>query len=118
MRAAAEDLIDKVQNEPEVKSDVTEILNGESGDELWSLVTLAARLDDVVNQSATAAEPAFLAKYTFGLARAFSSFYNRHPIIVEENYTKRAVLSCAADIVRIQLTSALAALGISVPERM
>ena len=97
---------------------VREILAGETGDELWSLFTLAARLDEITAQAAQQAEPAYLAKYTFQLAKAFNLFYHRHRIIAEENETRRAVLVNIADLVRRQLTTALATLGIAVPERM
>ena len=79
---------------------------------------LAERLDEVIAQCAASAEPANLAKYTFTLARAFNLFYHRHRIIAEEDETRRAVLIATANIARRQLTSALATLGIAVPERM
>jgi arginyl-tRNA synthetase len=97
---------------------VSEALGGESGTEIWSLVMLAQRFEEVVAQCAASAEPANLAKYTFNLARAFNLFYHRHRIIAEEDETKRAVLIAVADIARQKLTSALATLGIKVPERM
>jgi arginyl-tRNA synthetase len=100
------------------RREVARIFEGEGGDEIWSLVTLAARLEEAIASSATQAEPAFLAKYTFNLARAFNLFYHRHRIIGEEDETRRAVLVRVADIARSQLTGALATLGISVPERM
>ena len=101
-----------------VRDETTRVLNGESGDEIWSLVTLAARLDEAIAQAVSAAEPSIVARYTFNLARAFNLFYHRHRIIAEEDATKRAVLVAVADIARRQLTFALATLGISVPERM
>ncbi len=99
-------------------SEMSRVLAGESGDEIWSLVTLAARLDEAIAQAVAGAEPALLAKYTFNLARAFNLFYHRHRIIAEEDSARRAVLVAACDITRRQLTSALATLGIRVPERM
>ncbi|HEY6122275.1 MAG TPA: arginine--tRNA ligase [Pyrinomonadaceae bacterium] len=102
----------------EAHSRISELLSGESGTEIWSLVMLSERLDEVIAQCAVSAEPANLAKYTFNLARAFNLFYHRHRIIAEEDQIKRAVLIAVADITRRQLTSALATLGISVPERM
>jgi arginyl-tRNA synthetase len=101
-----------------LRDEMSQVLEGESGDEIWSLVTLAARLDEAIAQAVSTAEPALVAKYTFNLARAFNLFYHRHRIIAEENATKRAVLVAVADLARRQLTSALATLGISVPERM
>ena len=96
------------------------MFEGESGGEIWSLVTLAARLPEVVAQAASMAEPSHLAKYTFQLAQAFNFFYNRdeNRILEERDPTRRAVLVFVTDFVRRQLTSALATLGIDVPERM
>jgi arginyl-tRNA synthetase len=93
---------------------------GEAGGEIWSLVTLAARLDDVLALAANAAEPSHLAKYTFSLAHSFNSFYNRpvNNILKEKDPARRAVLIVVADFVRKQLTSALSILGVEVPERM
>src|SRR5260221_7837542 len=50
--------------------DVASVLDSESGNEIWTLLMLAARLDEANAQAAVSAEPAFLAKYTFNLARA------------------------------------------------
>ena len=112
----AEELILSATAEP--SSQVSEVFADEAGTEIWSLVMLAERLDEVIAQCAVSAEPANLAKYTFTLARAFNLFYHRHRIIAEENQTKRAVLIVAANIARRRLTAALATLGIAVPERM
>ncbi len=100
------------------KQDVANVLDGESGNEIWSLLMLAGRLEEANAQAVASAEPAFVAKYTFNLARAFNLFYHRHRIIAEEDATKRAVLIAVADYTRRQLTGALATLGIEVPERM
>lgn len=98
--------------------DIKAILEGETGDEIWSLLMLAARLDEANWQAAASAEPAVLAKYAFNLAKGFNLFYHRHRIIAEENEMKREVLVSIADYTRRQLTAALGTLGISVPERM
>lgn len=104
----------KTKNGPRI----SESLAGESGTEIWSLVMLAERLDEIIALCAASAEPANLAKYTFTLARAFNLFYHRHRIIAEQDETKRAVLIAVAEVARRRLTSALSALGIAVPERM
>ena len=100
------------------RDSVANVLSGETGDEIWSLLMLAARLEEANAQAIASAEPAFLAKYTFNLSKAFNLFYHRHRIIAEEDATKRAVLIAVADYTRRQLTAALTTLGISVPERM
>ena len=105
-------------NDQETQSKMAEVFADEAGTDIWSLVMLAERLDEVITQCAMSAEPANLAKYTFTLARAFNLFYHRHRIIAEEDQNRRAVLIAAANITRRRLTSALATLGIDVPERM
>jgi arginyl-tRNA synthetase len=99
---------------------VRKVFEGEIGGEIWSLLTLAARLPEVFGQSAHFAEPAHLAKYTFQLAQAFNFFYNRdeNRILEERDAVRRAVLVYVTDFVRTQLTAALNTLGIEVPERM
>jgi arginyl-tRNA synthetase len=110
--------IDNAAFDSEVQARVSDVLSGETGTEIWSLVVLAERLGDVVEQCAGSAEPANLAKYTFTLAKTFNLFYHRHRIIAEEDPVRRAVLITAADITRTKLTEALSILGIRVPERM
>jgi arginyl-tRNA synthetase len=105
-------------NDQETQTKMAEVFADEAGTDIWSLVMLAERLDEVIPQCAVSAEPANLAKYTFTLARAFNLFYHRHRIIAEEDQNRRAVLIAAADITRRRLTSALGTLGIDVPERM
>ena len=117
LRSAGELLVEAARSDGAGRQEVARIFEGE-GEEIWSLVTLAARLEETIAGSAAQAEPAYLAKYTFNLARAFNLFYHRHRIIGEEDATRRAVLIQVADIARRQLTSALATLGIAVPERM
>jgi arginyl-tRNA synthetase len=99
---------------------VRKVFEGEIGNEIWSLVTLATRLPEVLKQSAGFAEPSHLAKYTFQLAQAFNFFYNRdeNRILEERDAVRRAVLVYVTDFVRTQLTAALNILGIEVPERM
>ena len=98
------------------KSEVSDILNDEN--EVWALITLASRLEETISQAVATTEPAILAKYTFGLAKAFNLFYHNHKILIEENEVKKAVLIVAADIARRSLTTALNTMGIEVPERM
>ena len=101
-----------------LQSRVTEVLSGERGTEIWSLLMLSQQLDEVIAQCRNSAEPANLAKYTFSLARTFSRFYHDHRILTEPDEVRRAVLIAVTRVIRNQLTAALGILGISVPEQM
>ncbi len=97
-------------------------LTGDNGNELWSLVLEAARLDEVVEQVIATLEFSVLAKYAFGLAQAFNAFYNLHPsrssILNEERDNVRRWRAAAVIYVRDQLARALDLMGIGVPQRM
>jgi arginyl-tRNA synthetase len=116
--AAADALIKQIAGDGALQARVAEVLSGESGTEIWSLVMLSQQLDEVVAQCRNSAEPANLAKYTFSLARAFSRFYHDHRILTEPDEVRRGVLIAVTQIIRNQLTTALGILGISVPEQM
>ena len=115
---AANELLQQTALDPAIQQRATDVLGDEAGTEVWSLIMLAQRLEEVVRQCRSSEEPANLAKYTFNLAKSFNLFYHRHRIIAEEDEMKKAVLIAAADIARSQLTAALSILGINVPERM
>src|ERR1041385_3038729 len=116
----AESLMGSVGDDAELSARVSEVLSGEIGTEIWSLLLLTQQLDETIAQCRKSAEPANLAKYTFSLARGFSRFYQRdeNRILAEKDDVRRAVLIVVTRIVRAQLTSALAVLGINAPEQM
>jgi arginyl-tRNA synthetase len=118
MRRDAQEFINAASEGSDARTSVGEVFNGEGGDELWSLLILASRLEEIIAQAASTAEPAYLAKYVFQLSKAFNFFYHRHHIITEENRARRSVLIAIAALVRDKLTLALATLGIDVPEKM
>jgi arginyl-tRNA synthetase len=97
---------------------VREVFSGTEGDDIWSLVMLAARLEETVVQAAAQGEPATVARFAFNLAKAFNLFYHNHKIVSESHAVKKQVLIRTAAMARDSLTSALATLGIEVPERM
>jgi arginyl-tRNA synthetase len=115
---AADALINQIAGDSALQQKVAEVLSGESGTEIWSLVMLSQQLEEIVGQCRNSAEPANLAKYTFSLARQFSRFYHDHRIITEQDEVRRAVLIAVTKLIRRQLTSALNILGINVPEQM
>lgn len=99
-------------------NEVAELFASEIGNDIWSMVALASRLEETISQAVSASEPAVLAKYNFNLAKAFNLFYHNHKIISEENAVKRAVLIAIANLTRRALTAGLDTMGIEVPERM
>jgi len=114
----AEESINQASSSAEVKAKIGEVLAGEDGTEIWSVVMLAERLDEVIQQCKSSAEPANVAKYAFTLAKAFSRFYQRYHILQETDPTRQAVLIAVTQIIRRQLTGALRVLGIEVPAQM
>lgn len=94
------------------------ILGSDSGNEIWSLIALASRLEDTVRNATESNEPAILAKYTFSLAKAFNLFYHNNKIISEPDIVRRSVLITAVKMAKTSLTSALRIMGIEVPARM
>jgi arginyl-tRNA synthetase len=116
--AAAETLMKEVAGDAALQARVAEVLSGESGTDIWSLLMLTQQLEDVIAQCRNSAEPANLAKYTFSLAKAFSRFYHDHRILAEPDEVRRGVLIAVTQIVRTKLTAALGILGINVPEKM
>ena len=95
-----------------------EAIDGAEGDDLWSLVLEASRLDEVAEQVVRTLEFSVLAKYAFGLAQAFNGFYHRSPILNEEREDVRLWRAAAVSYVRLQLTRTLDLMGIEVPSRM
>jgi arginyl-tRNA synthetase len=97
---------------------LAELLSGESGDDLWSVVYLAERLPDIVRGAVAALEPAVVAKWAFQLAQRFNIFYHNHHILSEQDPARRALLVAITTVVRRQLIRTLDVLGIEAPERM
>jgi arginyl-tRNA synthetase len=99
-------------------ADFEQFFAGEAGDELWELIVMAGRLEEVVAVAAANFEPTHVAKYAFQLARQFNLFYHHHHILSEERAGRQRLLLLAADLVRRRLERVLALLGIETPERM
>ena len=116
--AAADALMKEAAGDGSLQARVAEILSGDAGTEIWSMLLLSQQLDEVISQCCNSAEPANLAKYTFSLARTFNRFYHEHRIITEDDDLRRAVLIAVTKVLRTQLNAALAILGIMVPQRM
>jgi arginyl-tRNA synthetase len=85
---------------------------------LWALVLDASRLDDIVEQVVRSLEFSVLAKWAFGLAQMFNTFYHRYPILNEERLDRKRWRAAGVAYYRQQLGRALDLMGIDVPTRM
>ncbi len=104
--------VHQLLNDPQLEAFLNE------SNDIWELLYLALRLDEIANQVIMTLEPATLAKYAFTLAQRFSLFYHRYRIISEEDPQKRLFYVLVVDLVRESLTKALDLMGIEVPRRM
>jgi arginyl-tRNA synthetase len=93
-------------------------LDGEAGNELWSLWLAASKTAYLVDQCIATTEPAYLAKHAFQLAQLFNNFYHRHPILNESDEQRKRFLLATAAVVRRELIRTLGVLGITVPPVM
>ena len=62
--------------------------------------------------------PSVIAAYAYDLAKQFNGYYHDHSILKEENEATRSLRLMLASTVASVIRSAMALLGISVPERM
>ena len=95
-------------------------LEGEEGDEVWSLLLLMSRSEEVAEQSIRAEDVALLAKHVFAVAQAFHSYYQKpnYSLLYAENDDLRAFRTLVVDAFVRQMEVLLDLLGIPVPERM
>jgi arginyl-tRNA synthetase len=95
-------------------------LSGEEGDEVWSLLVLMARSEEVFHQTVRAEELSLVAKQAFGVAQAFHSYYQKgkYSVLHAENDDLRAFRTLVVDAFLRQMEALTAILGIPVPERM
>ena len=87
-------------------------------EDFWQVLLAASKADSAVAAAVGAGEPAHVARYAFQLAQAFSNFYQKYPVIHEEDREKKVFLLWLTDFFRRQLESTLAVLGIRVPAYM
>ena len=95
-------------------------LEGEEGDEVWSLLLLMARSEEVAEQAIRAEDVALVAKHAFAVAQAFHSYYQkpRYSLLHAESEELRACRALVVDAFVRQMQVLLELLGIPVPDRM
>ncbi|HEU5311795.1 MAG TPA: DALR anticodon-binding domain-containing protein, partial [Candidatus Eisenbacteria bacterium] len=95
-------------------------LASEEGDEVWSLLVLMARSDEVAEQAVRSEEVALLAKHTFAVAQAFHSYYQKpkYSVLHAESEELRALRTMVVDAFVRHMEVLTGLLGIPIPERM
>ena len=83
--------------------------------------TLAAGVlafPSVVQEAAATYDPSVVANHCYDLIKAFSSFYQDHPIAKEENADVRNLRLALCAAVSTTVSNGMSLLGIDMPERM
>jgi arginyl-tRNA synthetase len=95
-------------------------LSGDEGEEVWALLLLAARSEEVAEQTVRSEEVSLLAKHTFALAQAFHAYYQKpqYSVLHAESDDLRAARTVVVDVFLRQMEILTGLLGIPVPERM
>jgi arginyl-tRNA synthetase len=100
--------------------DLEPLLRGKEGDEVWALLLLMARSEEVAEQVVRAQEVSLLAKHTFAVAQAFHSYYQKphYSVLHAESDELRAFRTLVVETFVRQMQVLTELLGIPVPERM
>jgi arginyl-tRNA synthetase len=83
-----------------------------------TLVLLCEKYPFIVEQARAEMSPSVIAGYAFELAKAFNSFYGEHSIANAETPDKMVLRYHLSELTANILRSAMALLGIQMPERM
>jgi arginyl-tRNA synthetase len=87
-------------------------------EDFWQMLLAASKADSALENAVSAGEPAHVAKYAFQLAQAFSNFYQKYPIVHEQNREKKVFLLWMTEFFARQLERTAGVLGIQVPPYM
>jgi arginyl-tRNA synthetase len=90
------------------------------GEEVWTLLMLLARTEEIVEQAVRTEEVAVLAKHAFSAAQAFHAYYQqpRYSVLHAESDASRAFRTLVVSVFVAQMEALLGLLGIPIPERM
>lgn len=117
-------VLDKLVERGETIPDFASELNADSmarqlaNEDFWQMLLATSKADAAVAAAVASGEPAHVARYAFQLAQAFSNFYEKYPIIHEENREKKVFLLWMTDFFRRQLEWTAGILGIGIPAYM
>jgi arginyl-tRNA synthetase len=100
--------------------DLGAFLEGAEGDEVWALLLLMSRSEEVAEQAIRAQDVALLAKHTFTVAQSFHSYYQKpaYSLLYAKTEDLRAARTLVVDAFVRQMDVLLDLLGLPIPERM
>ena len=87
-------------------------------EDFWQVLLAASKADSALESAVASGEPAHVARYAFQLAQAFSNFYQKYPVVHEENREKKVFLLWMTAFFGRQLERVAAILGIPIPAYM
>lgn len=82
------------------------------------LIQKALELPEIVAASAAHYDPSVVANYCYDLTKAYSSWYNNHPVLNEPDEALRSVRLGLSALCARNLRTGMGLLGIEMPERM
>jgi arginyl-tRNA synthetase len=100
--------------------DLDAVLAGEEGDEIWGLLLLMARTDEVVAQAIAGEEVSLVVRHAFSIAQAYHSYFQKpkYSVLHAESEERRALRTFVVDSFVRQMQVLLGRLGIPIPDRM
>lgn len=93
-------------------------LASDEGETHWLLLTELSRLRLVVEQARGSLELSTLAKYLFGLAQRFNTWYHQYRVLDEDRSGVRHLRIVLTHLFRQQMTRGLDLMGIQIPTKM
>jgi arginyl-tRNA synthetase len=82
------------------------------------LIVLLEQYPAVIEQALEEHNPSLLAIYAFNVAKTFNTFYTEHSVLSAESEEKKQLRLQISEMTANVISSAMALLGIKVPERM
>ena len=90
----------------------------EPGEREITLIQRLADFPDTVQRAGATYSPALIANYAYDLVKEYNQFYHDCPILREENQAVLSLRLALTDVTARTVKTAMALLGIRVPERM
>jgi arginyl-tRNA synthetase len=104
---------------PEITEENVEKYFPDLDDESWQILSLLLRIPFIVERGINNLEMSIIARYLFEISKSFHNYYQKVPVIAEEDKEKRAAKLLFVSIFSKVFKSVLDELmGIEIPQRM